>query len=180
MWYFSDFQNYNEFVCVQKRMALVRHILTQIHPKPCKILVRKNIFFEENPERSTAGENTSEEAEQQKCMRNAIDYLFSPENLRFLSDEDISYRQWAGDFGTETFRIIGWYEIMDPAHLTDLFDLDPMSEFVFTEEVDNLSSYICQINYFDRFQFGVAIEISEKHKNLVVPINSFIKLHYSL
>ena len=176
MWYFSEFQNYHEFACVQKRMALVHHILAQIHPKPCKILVRKNIFFEEDPERSTVCENTLQEVERQKRMEN----LFSPENLRFLSDNDISYRRGAGDFGTETYGNIGWYEITDPAYLTDLFEMDSMSEFIFTEELDNLTSYICQINYFDRFEFGVAIEISEKHKSLVVPINSFIELHSSL
>lgn len=177
MWYLSEFQNYHEFACIQKRMALVRHILTQIHPKPCKILVRKNIFLGENPERSTVCENILQEVERRKRI---MDNLFPPENLRFLSDKDISYRRWVGDFGTETYGNTRWYEITDPAHLTDLFDLDPMSEFIFTEEVDNLSSYICQINYFDRGQLGVAIEISEKHKNLVVPINSFVKLHSAL
>ena len=164
MWYFTEFQNYNEFACIRKRMSLVQYILTQMHPKSCRILARKNIFLEENSERSAVCENTPKETEQNEYMQNAIARVFSPENLRFLSDRDISYRRWTGDFGTEPSRVTGWYEITDPAHLTDLFDLDPMSEFIFTEVVDDLSSYICQINYFDRFRFGVAVEVSENHK----------------
>ena len=170
MCYLSEFQNHREFVCVPKRMALVWHILTYIHPQPCRILFRKNIAQAEKQPSYITNEQVLME---QKAIRD----LFSPENLCLRTERDISYRRWIGDFGTEPSQITGWYEVTDDAHLAALFDLAPMSEFIFTKAVDDLSSYICQINYFERFEFGVALEIPENQKALSKSISTLIPIH---